>query len=181
MITTNGFIYLNYNFVEHVSFRRRSEGPLSNTDTIIFAKHMVGNLQVPRATVFVLHPQDGFGKVAQLIKVRKVSIAGYKFVVLLFGRADLWMTLTSYKVKVTKCLTAIQEVSRDSIMVVTAVLQRVGNDQWVPGRVGPHNHYLSMLAEEAENVEFSKPGKALICSGRVSPVFFDQDGNLNPA
>ena len=66
-------------------------------------------------------------------------------------------------------------------MVLNSTLLAPSNDYRVPGRVGLRNNYLSLLVEEGHNMEFGKPGKALICSGKVSGVFFNEEGNLNPA
>ena len=43
------------------------------------------------------------------------------------------------------------------------------------------NNFLSALVDECPLVEFAKLGKALICLGRVSPAFFNEEGVLNAA
>ena len=150
-------------------------------DTLIIAESSAANLKVFRAITFPLHPQDGFTEVGQLIRNGTITLDNYRFIVLLFGRADLWEVLKEFKDKVADCLRALRDASPEAVVLVTSTLPAPTDDFRIPSRVGMRNNYLSLLADESAKVEFAKPGKALICSGRVSQAFFDGKGNLNQA
>ena len=105
----------------------------------------------------------------------------YKFIVLLFRRVDLWEAMLAFKKRVADCIQGICSKNMNAVIVFTTTLSLPTDDFHVPGQVGMHNNYLSLLTDEATNSEFAKPGKALLCRGRPSEVFYDQMGNLNVA
>ena len=152
-----------------------------SVDTLILAEAMASKLQVDRAVTQSVGLQEGFSKVGYRILTGDIEVGDFKFIVLLFRRADLWGTLKLYKQGVADCLQAIRGRNFDAVIILASTLPAPQDDFRVPGRVGPCNNHLSLLAEEASKLEFAKPGKALICSGHVSHVFFEEDGFLNLA
>ena len=59
-------------------------------DTLVIVDAIAANLMVDGGTVISLHPQEGFAELAILINNGKLCVTGFKFIVLLCGRSDLW-------------------------------------------------------------------------------------------
>ena len=154
---------------------------MSGIDTLIIAESMARHLKVSRAITIPVGPQDGMSEVSYMILSDKLRVDNYKFIVLLFGQVDLSDTMRSFKQHVGDCLQGIRRKNEKATVVLCSCSPFPGDDFRVPGRVGMHNNYMSLLVEEACNLEFGKPGKALICGGKVSGVFFTETGDLNLA
>ena len=150
-------------------------------DTLVIAEGNATGLQIDHAQVQNIHVQEGFEEIGSKILNDQLIVTGFDFIVLLFGHADLWVNMKEFNQKVAMCLQAIQAKNTQALVVVTVTLPSRFDDYKVPGRVSMRNNYLALLVEEARGVEFAKPGKALICFGKVSLVFFDDFGNLNRA
>lgn len=85
----------------------RKHDQMAEIDTLVIVGAMAGNLQVNKATVLVIGPQDGFSEVGYMILTDELKVDNYKFIVLLIGRADLWDTMRYFKQHVGDCLQVI--------------------------------------------------------------------------
>ena len=65
------------------------------------------------------------------------------------------------------------------ILIFTATLPMPGDTRLQIKNTGFRAGFLSRLAEEIPQVEFSKPGKRLLKPGGVAMEFFTQEGALN--
>ena len=147
----------------------------------MFTKAITNDLQVYRAANFRLHAQEGFNEVAQLIAQHKVKIDNYKFLILLFGRADLWDNEREYRMAVANCLTKIRRKNEEVIVILNAPLPIPNDTRKNIKTFGLRNNYLALLTDESIKLEFLKPGRALICARGPSMAFYEDNGNLNAA
>ena len=130
--------------------------------TLLIVDAMASRLTFEEGNVFSLHSQEGYQEVANLIKESKLNICNYKFIVLLFGRADLWESDPAFKKAVHCCLETIREHNDKAIVVLSATLPSPGD----PGRIirtaKYRNSYLSRIAGEGVRFEFTRPGRQLL-------------------
>ena len=154
---------------------------VAKADTLVIAEAMAAKLRVYRSHVFVLHAQEGFSEVGRLIADGKLKIEGYKFLILLFGRADLWGNEKDFRNVVGFCLQTIRSKNEQVMVILNAALPVPNDSRKNIRTIGIRNNYLALLAEESPSLEFLKPGRALICMRGLAAVFYENDYVLNVA
>ena len=147
-------------------------------EILVIVEHIAKDFTFPGADVFLLQAQDGFAEVAESIKTSQIKISGYKVIILLLGRADLWAPDRDFRVGVASCLQAIRNLNKNAIIMFTAVIPVPGDTPEVKRTSGYRHGYLAFLAGDANKLEFAKPGKHLLNRGSAIASFFDSFGNL---
>ena len=140
---------------------------------------MALNLKAFRSHVFQLTSQEGFLEVAKLVQEGKLQADKYRFIVLMFGRADLWLPDRDFRQNIGQCIEVIRAVNPDAIVVLCATLPNPQDSKHTIRIATDRNNYLSLLSAEGPKLQFSKPGKNLFVSGGPSPAFYAENGNLN--
>ena len=158
--------------------RQNLQVTIRHADIFVFADVNATGLAVDNATVMVLKQQEGFTEVEEMIRKNKVVLSGYKVIVLLCGRADLWISDKFFEKSVLECILAIREVNKDAYVVLNATLPVVGERRSVIDTANFRAGLLSRLAAKTEKLEFSKPGRRLIRKpGGAIKEYFDP-GNM---
>ena len=148
-------------------------------EIVIFAEHLVGNLQIRRAEVFNVHVQDGFQELGDLIANRKFEIVDVKILILLLGRADLWQSDNKFRQSVGYVLEQVRKLNKKAIVLFCAIIPVPGDSVPIK-RTSVYRHgYLSHLAGRVPRPEFCKPGKNLLVNGSALQEYFDAEGTLN--
>ena len=147
--------------------------------TLLIVDAMAAKLTFENGDVFSLHSQEGFQEVGTLIKEEKLRVRKYKFIVLLFGRADLWEPDPTFKRAVSMCLEIIKDHNPKAIVVLTATLPSPGDAGKIIRTAKYRNSYLSRIAGDQLHLEFTRPGKQLIELHGPSLEFYDAFNNLN--
>ena len=133
-------------------------------------------LTFPRAVIHTLTPQEGFAEVASAITQGDITVAKFKIIVLLFGRADLWSVDKNFRTGVAACLQTIRLINKNAIITLCAFLPSPGDSNEVKRTSAYRHSYMSFLAGDANKLEFSKPGKFLLHNGNAVSSFFDNRG-----
>ena len=157
---------------------RRTTAQVRCNETLTLVENLAGEFQWDGASVFKLQSQEGFKEVAELINSGRLDVRGYKFIVLLFGRADLWELDKYFKQNLASCLNAIKNKNSKALLVLTTTLPQPNDSGAVIKTAGYRNRYMSQLAAEAPRLEFSRPGKHLLQLGTCNLDCFDPFGNL---
>ena len=153
---------------------------LPQQDTLILVDGMAALMTFDDSHVFTLHCQEGYAEVASLITEGKLEVKGYKFIVLLVGRADLWETDKSFKVGVNACHEVIRDRNKYAIILFAATLPSPGDAVRIIRTASYRNGFLSQFACDHMGIEFTKPGKYLMkVRGGPDLEFFDEFNNLN--
>ena len=150
-------------------------------DTVVIAEAMPAQLILPKAITFPLKTQEGYNEVAVLIREGRIALRGIDIIVLLCGRADLWVGEKEFKEGVANCLSAIREVNSSALVLLNAPLPIPRDNRHNIKIINDRNNYLALLAEESVGLEFTKPGRSLICTGGPPVAFYDDFNNLNEA
>ena len=102
--------------------RRILQPHREQVDTLVVTDVMAANLMLEGTTVITLHGQEGFKELGQN-KVRKsLKVSGFKLVVLLCGRPDLYEPERDFRQGLAFCLNAIREGNPKAIVLLTATL-----------------------------------------------------------
>ena len=149
-------------------------------DVFIFTEYMASRLQVDGATVFLLRQQEGFKEVFELIKNGKIELQGFKIVILLMGRADLWISDDLFEEFLYKSIAVIREKFPRVITVLAATLPAPGDTRPTINTANYRSGMMARLAARQAQLEFTKPGKRLIRRpGGAIKEYFDAEGHLN--
>ena len=89
-------------------------------DTMIITEAMAAQIVLPKAITFPLKTQEGYNEVAGLIREGRVTLRGIDIIVLLCGRADLWVGEKEFKEGVANCLSTVREVNPGALVLLTA-------------------------------------------------------------
>ena len=154
-------------------------GRRQQLDVLIVADAMAANLMVDGITVLGVHTQEGFREIGEDIIHNRINVKGFKIVVLLCGRCDLWETEKMFREGLAFCLNAIRDKNTKAIIVLTATLPSPSDSKVVIRVANYRNGYLSQLAGEAPRLEFSRLGKFLTQTGGCVLEYFDEFNNLN--
>ena len=136
-------------------------------------------MRFDRGNIFPLQLQEGYQELPILINEKKVEVTRYAFIVLLMGRADLWINDNAYKIAVNATIQAIRNKNSTAMIVLTATLPAPGDECHIIRTAKYRNSYLSRLAGDNPLLEFSRPGKHLLQVGGPDPQFYDDFDNLN--
>ena len=148
---------------------------IMESDTLVIADVMTLNLKVFRSQVFQLKSQEGYSEVSTMIQHGKLKVEGYRFVVLLFRRADLWLPDKQFREGVAECLESIRRVNEHATVVLCTTLPSPRDNRHTIRVAGDQNGYLSLLSAEGPNLQFSKPGKGLFMSGGTITCFLQRE------
>ena len=148
-------------------------------DTLVVADEIVGGFRMPGAEVFTLGSNDGFGKILALLRLERLKVQGFKFVVFLCGKLDLLETNRCFNESVLGVVEWFQANAPTVLLVFTASVPLPTDTRFQIKMSSYRAGRLSRLAEEFSNVEFSRPGKRLLKPGGVVPECYDETGRVN--
>ena len=143
------------------------------------ADSIVNGLELMGADVVILHAQDGFTEVGEKIDQHVIKVSGYKIVILMLGRADLWETDKTFREAVAATLGAIRKRNEFAIIIFTAIIPGPNDTPAMKKTAGFRHGYLSYLAAQSRRLEFSRPGKHLLFNGTTIPDFYNSLGEVN--
>ena len=148
-------------------------------ETLILIDNMAHGLTFDKGNIFTLYAQEGIEEICKLIVSSALQVTGYKFIVLLCGRANLWDLDTVFKRNLAQCLNAIHEKNNWALVVLTATLPQPSDQTNLIKTASYRNRYMSQMAVDVRHLEFSRPGKHLLQLGKCSLDYFDEYYNLN--
>ena len=151
------------------------------SDTLIFVDSVAAGFQFEKSTVIVLHLQEGFKEVLNVVAIKGIHLHDYKFIVLMCGRGDLWSPDWDFRRDVAYCLNGIRDVNGEACIVLTATLPVLTDSFAVVNTREYRRGYLSQLAGVTQKIEFSRPGKFLRNVKGCIPDYYDEFNNLNDA
>ena len=109
------FTEQSFNIVEVGGLKENIWVTLQRAEILNFVEAQAAGVNMPNALCVQLKQQDGFTEVEKMIEDGKVSLAGVKLVILLFGRADLWLEERVYLTALHKCINTIHRINSDGL------------------------------------------------------------------
>ena len=129
---------------------------------MVFTDGNATGLQIEKAIVINLGPQEGFAELADMIAKDRYRLIGYKVVVFLIGRADFWIEDTTFEKQVVECIRICHEKNADLIIVLAATLPVPGDTRKNIETSNFRTNLLARMSAKSELLDFAKPGKRLI-------------------
>ena len=172
---------LKQDFIILLGFSTERRQVIQDLDMLIIADIMAMELHVFRGQVYQLKTQEGYKETATLLHQECLRVDGFRFVVLLIGRADFWLPDREFHENVGDCIEAVRQQNDDAVIVLCATLPSLNDNKHTIRVASERNTYLSLLAVEGPKLQYSKPGKGLFVSGGPFKVFYKETGNLNDA
>ena len=71
---------------------------------LVIIDGLAAGLEVERAKVIVLRQNEGFPEVASMLRNGEVKVEGFKIVILVASRADMWESDAVFFKSVSECL-----------------------------------------------------------------------------
>ena len=131
------------------------------------------------ASVIVMKKNEGFGRLAMLLKDGIISVRGYKAVFILLGQGEVWDTDKNYFSARENCLMEIEKQDDKILIILGASLPSINDSRPMVGTFVFRNDKMAVRCGRANNLEHARPGKNLLTAGGPIPDYFDEYGNLN--
>ena len=125
------------------------------TDILIIADCIAGNIHMDGASVFPLNRHEGFSEVAQMVEQNRLDVHQFKFIILLFGRADLKESDEDFKKGLSGCIAMLRVKNGKAMLVLTASLPAPGDNRSDIKIAAYRGGFLSRFAESDTLLEFS--------------------------
>ena len=157
---------------------------IQRAEILIFTEAVVMGLKMNNTVCVNLKQQEGFAEVEQMVHEGKVSVSGFKIIILLFGRADMLLEEKIYLNALHKCLATLHRCNKDALLILTATLPVPGDSRITINTANQRSGIMARTASMGAQVEFSKPGKRLIhkLGGAIREFFSEgmvNDGGLD--
>ena len=148
-------------------------------DTLVIVDEAAKEFWFKGAEIFVLLEGDGIGKALALFRAGVLKAEHFKFVVLLGGKADLLESDRYFWESLFGLIEWFEGNRPTALLILMAGLPLPTDSQFQVRMTGYRAGFISRIAEEKINVEFSRPGKRLLKPGGIILEFYDQQGYLN--
>ena len=170
-------------YVKYVLDDSRREGRRELTQSgqqrqiLVFIDSLAARFVFEDAGVFPCSRAEGFGQLAQ--KLQQITVRGYKLIILLLGRADVWETDKVFFEAVNKVLYELKNQNAKAIVVLGASLPSVLDSKAMVNMFIFRNDKLAARCSDNPRWEHARPGKQLLGKGGPIEEYYDEYGNLN--
>ena len=145
----------------------------------MFVDEVAEKLKVDRAVVLPIPTGEGFERLAERVKEKKIDLSEFKVIVLMLGRADFRVSDFVFETNLRKSIVTIRECNSSAFIVLCATLPVPGDNFHDINTSKHRSGVLARMANDNELLEFLKPGKKLVKRpGGAMREFFEK-GKLN--
>ena len=148
-------------------------------EIVIISDGLAGQLSFENARILYLNDNEGFHHLARKLQDKSLSVLGFKVVILLIGRGDVWETDSRFFRGVEATIREVKNQNERAILVLGATLPSTGDTRPMVRSFTFRNDKLAARCTADPRLEHARPGKHLL--GPRGPVedYYDGDGNIN--
>ena len=146
---------------------------------IVFVDGLVAGFSMEDARVIYLSKAEGYNDLARKLEDGTFSVVGYKLVILLVGRENVWDTDKRFLTGVDDIIKAVQNQDDRVIIILGATLPSPGDTKPMIGSFSFRNDKLVAKCNGEWCLEHACPGHHLLGPRGPIPDYFDEYGNVN--
>lgn len=159
-----------------------TEKPVSKSTTVLcMFDNILGNLIIHYSKIRVLHPQQGFEDILEVVREEKLLGEGIKLIYLLAGRADILHAPSGVTRNVEKLLHGLARIEPRIMVVIGAILIVPSDSKLIRESIHEINHSLARIAETDHHWVFFNPNISVSIAGEPQKRFFDREDKVNKA
>ena len=141
---------------------------------LIVVDGLAGYLSFENARIMFMQQNEGFHQLAAQLDHGELSVAGFRIVILLIGRGDVWETDRRYFDGVERVINVIHTQNERCIIVLGATLPSTLDSKPMVRSFTFRNDKLVARCTADEFLEHARPGKHLL--GNHGPIDAYYDG-----
>ena len=148
-------------------------------EILVLVDGLAAGFVFDNARIFLCSRAEGFAQLAMKVRDQQITVCGYKLIILLLGRADVWETDKVFFEAVNKMLYELKNQNAKAIVVLGASLPSVLDSKAMVNTFIFRNDKLAARCSENPRWEHARPGKHLLGKGGPIEEYYDEYGNLN--
>ena len=153
--------------------------PTRERQILIVVDGLAGYLSFENARILFMRQNEGFHHLAAQVTQGQVSVKGFKIIILLIGRGDVWETDRRYFDGVEQVIKVIHTQNDNCIIVLGATLPSTLDSKPMVRSFTFRNDKLAARCTAEEFLEHARPGKHLLGNRGPIDAYYDGDGNIN--
>ena len=149
---------------------------IQDRSIVVFIDGLAAGFVFEDARVYLFSKAEGYPELALKLHRKEISVRGYKLIVVLLGRADVWDTDRKFFEAVDKVVKEIYNQNEKAIIVLGASLPLIADSKTMVNTFVFRN---DKFAARSPRLEHARPGKQLLGQGGPIADYYDEYGNLN--
>ena len=148
-------------------------------EIIIVIDGLAGQFSFENAQILYLAANEGYYDLARKLQNKSLSVSGFKIIILLIGRGEVWDTDHRYFKGVEEAVKEVKNQNEKAIIVLGATLPSTADSRPMVNSFTFRNDKLASRCTQDERLEHARPGKHLLGSRGPVEAYYDSDGNIN--
>ena len=148
-------------------------------EIVIIVDGLAGQLRFENARILYLAENEGYHDLARKLDTDNLSVTGFKIVIVLVGRGDVWDTDHRYFKGVESIIRAVKNQNKKAVLMLGATLPSTADSCPMVNSFTFRNDKLAARCNKDPLLEHANPGKHLLGPRGPVEAYYDGDGNIN--
>ena len=149
---------------------------------ILFVDNIADLIEVSNTTVVILEREHGLMDVIRWIEGNRFHLQNFDIISFMIGRADLVRSKNWFSATVDELLAVIMQRNDTALYLLGALIPCITDSCGTVRDIVARNAIIQKKClgiSKFRKMEYTRPGKVLLCKGGPVPKFFGQDTRLN--